>query len=132
LYLPWHHPWRDRSYRVGNFMKPPTESRTIRRLRAQFRKELLGDAKPTPSDQALIDLAAQAGLRVKEMRAELSAGRRVPDEDLVRISNTVNRIMREFRGRAVTAKPKLTVLQEKMIADGKAIIKGGKFTLTGK
>jgi hypothetical protein len=36
------------------------------------------------------------------MRAEIAAGNRVPDEDLVRISNTVNRIMREFRGRKQT------------------------------
>jgi hypothetical protein len=64
--------------------------------------ELLGKAKPTPSDQTLIDLAAQAALRVREMRAEIAAGNRVPDEDLVRISNTVNRIMREFRGRKQT------------------------------
>jgi hypothetical protein len=73
--------------------------RTLRRLRSNFRKELLGTAKPTPSDEALIDLAAQASLRVREMREEISAGNRVPDEDLVRISNTVNRVMREFRGR---------------------------------
>jgi hypothetical protein len=83
--------------------KTPTSGRTLRRLRAQFRAELLGKAKPTPSDQTLIDLAAQAALRVREMRAEIAAGNRVPDEDLVRISNTVNRIMREFRGRKQTA-----------------------------
>ena len=82
--------------------KTPTSGRTLRRLRAQFRVELLGKAKPTPSDQTLIDLAAQAALRVREMRAEIAAGNRVPDEDLVRISNTVNRIMREFRGRKQT------------------------------
>jgi hypothetical protein len=99
--------------------KPPTDSRTFRRLRAQFRRELLGEAKPTPSDHALIDLAAQAALRVREMRTEIAAGNRVPDEDLVRISNAVNRIMREFRGRAVTAKPKLSLLQQQMIRDGK-------------
>jgi hypothetical protein len=64
--------------------KAPTSGRTLRRLRAQFRNELLGDADPTPSDQTLIDLAAQAALRVREMRAEISAGNRVPDEDLVR------------------------------------------------
>lgn len=75
--------------------------RTLRRLRAQFRAELLGDAKPSPSDQALIDLAAQAALRVREMRAQIAAGSRVPDEDLVRISNAVNRIMKEFRSRSV-------------------------------
>ena len=40
--------------------KTPTSGRTLRRLRAQFRVELLGKAKPTPSDQILIDLAAQA------------------------------------------------------------------------
>jgi hypothetical protein len=82
--------------------KTPTSGRTLRRLRAQFRVELLGKAKPTPSDQTLIDLAAQAALRVREMRAEIAAGNRVPDEDLVRISNTVYRIMREFRGRKQT------------------------------
>jgi hypothetical protein len=99
--------------------KATPSGRTLRRLRTQFRRELLGDAKPTPSDQALIDLAAQAALRVREMRAEIAAGNRVPDEDLVRISNAVNRIMREFRGRAVAAKPKLTLLQQKMMRDGK-------------
>jgi hypothetical protein len=58
--------------------KTPTSGRTLRRLRAQFRVELLGKAKPTPSDQTLIDLAAQAALRVREMRAEIAAGNRVP------------------------------------------------------
>jgi hypothetical protein len=77
--------------------------RALRRHRSNFRKELLGTAKPTPSDWALIDLAAQAALRVREMRAEIIAGNRVPDEDLVRISNAVNRIMREFRGRKQAA-----------------------------
>jgi hypothetical protein len=36
--------------------KTPTSGRTLRRLRAQFRVELLGKAKPTPSDQTLIVL----------------------------------------------------------------------------
>jgi hypothetical protein len=84
-------------------LKTPKSGRALRRLRSKFRKELLGAAKPTPSDEALIDIAAQAGLRVREMRDEISAGNRVPDEDLVRISNTVNRIMREFRGRKQAA-----------------------------
>jgi hypothetical protein len=88
--------------------KSPTKKndRTYRRLRQQFRLELLGDAEPTPSDRTLIDLAAQAALRVRQMRAEIAVGNRVPDEDLVRISNAANRILKEFRGRAVTVKPK--------------------------
>ena len=61
--------------------KTPKSGRTLRRLRRQFRKELLDKAKPTPSDQTLIDLAAQAALRVREMRTEIAAGNRVPDED---------------------------------------------------
>jgi hypothetical protein len=83
--------------------KRSISDRTYRRLRVQFRKELLGTGKPTPSDQALIDLAAQAGLRVRQMRAEIAAGNSVPDESLVRIANVVNRIMREFRGRKQAA-----------------------------
>ena len=37
------------------------------------------------------------------MSVAVDIGNRVPDEDLVRISNTVNRIMREFRGRKQAA-----------------------------
>jgi hypothetical protein len=82
----------------GSLMTRMTASgRSLRRLRASFRQELLGDSKPTPSDDILIDLAAQAALRVREMRDEITAGNRVADEDLVRISNTVNRIMRELK-----------------------------------
>jgi hypothetical protein len=90
--------------------------RTLRRLRAQFRRELLGDAKPAPSDLALIDLAAQAALRVREMRTQIAAGSRVPDEDLVRISNAVNRIMREFRGRAAAKADKRSLTYDERMA----------------
>jgi hypothetical protein len=88
---------------TDNRQKLSKSGRALRRLRSNFRKELLGTTKPTPSDEALIDLAAQAALRVREMRFEISAGNRVPDEDLVRISDAVNRIMKEFRGRKQAA-----------------------------
>jgi hypothetical protein len=93
--------------------------RTYRRLRGKFRRELLGDAKPSPSDSTLIDLATQAALRVRQMKAEIAAGQRVADEDLVRIIRAANSVLKEFRGRATTAKAKTSLLQRKLAHEGK-------------
>ena len=99
--------------------KPLASSRLFRRLRTQFREELLGDAKPAPSDLALIELAALAALRGREMRDAIIAGERIEDDDFVRVANAVARIMRTFRGRAATTKPKLTLLQQKLGKEGR-------------
>jgi hypothetical protein len=100
-------------------LKPSPSSRLFRRLRTQFRKELLGDAKPKPSERTLIEQAALAALRAREMRDEIIAGKRIADEHFVRLIRATSAVMKAFREHAVTAKPKLSLLQQKMIRDGK-------------
>jgi hypothetical protein len=82
-----------------------TSRRLFRRLRAAFQAELLGDAAPTPSDRTLIEQAALAALRAREMRDEVIAGNRIEDDTFVRVSNSVTRIMKAFRDRAGASKP---------------------------
>jgi hypothetical protein len=85
----------------------------------QFRQELLGDAKPKPSERTLIEQAALAAPRAREMRDEIIAGKRIEDDDFVRLIRATSAVMKAFREHAVTAKPKLSLLQQKMIRDGK-------------
>jgi hypothetical protein len=80
------------------------KSRAFRRIRAEFRRELLGDAVPSPSDKTMIEQAALASMRASAMRDAIVAGERVEDDDFVRMSNALVRIMNAFRGRAAGTK----------------------------
>jgi hypothetical protein len=50
---------------------------------------------------------------------------------VTRLESTCRRAAGDL-GKVTTAKPKLSLLQQQMIRDGKAVLKDGQFTLTGK
>jgi hypothetical protein len=86
----------------------------------------------TATDRSVVAHAATIALECEKMQASQLAGEAIDLEQLVRLTNALGRIRKELSAKA-TAKPKLSLLQQKMLNDGKAVLdKDGQFTLTGK
>jgi hypothetical protein len=106
----------------------PNKRRALRRLRAEFRREL-GAETPTQAEKVLIELGALTALRAHEMREEIIAGQEPDDEDFVRIIRATTSIIRAFkehrgtkeRNRAPkTFEERMRARQQRIEADGNA------------
>jgi hypothetical protein len=75
----------------------PNKRRSLRRLRAELRRELGTGAVPTRAEKTLIELAALTALRTRELREEFIAGKEPSDEDFVRLVRATTAITKAFR-----------------------------------
>jgi hypothetical protein len=95
----------------------PNKRRMLRRLRADFKKDLGAEAM-TRTERVLVEQAALVAMRTREMRDEIIAGRDIGDENFVRLVRATAAVMKAFREhRAATkrnAKP--LTFQERMEA----------------
>jgi hypothetical protein len=72
--------------------------------------------EPSVKDTVLISTAASTAVRVEQMDRALTRGLPVKDEDLVRLSNALTRLLKVLGIKATPAKPTVS-LRERIIAD---------------
>jgi hypothetical protein len=72
----------------------------------------------TATDRSVATHAATIALECERMQASQLAGEAIDLEQLVRLTNALGRVRRELGAKAA-AKPKLTLLQQKLAKEGR-------------
>jgi hypothetical protein len=93
----------------------PNKRRMLRRLRADFRRDL-GGGDMSRAERALVEQAALVALRTREMQDQIIAGAQIDDEDFVRLVRATSSIMKTFRDHRV-AKPKAKPVEQRRVFD---------------
>jgi hypothetical protein len=109
-------PARDTDRERIEMEKPtPNKRRMLRRLRADFRRDL-GGGDMSRAERVLVEQAALVALRTREMQDQIIAGAQIDDEDFVRLVRATSSIMKTFRDHRV-AKPKAKPVEQRRVFD---------------
>jgi hypothetical protein len=93
-----------------------TWSRRHKELADAFAADL--GANLTEADRSVIDFAATVAIEAERMKARQLNGEDVDLDALVRLANALTRVRREL-GQKAAAKPKMTLLQQKLAKEGR-------------